>query len=130
MKLAGNISISTMAGTDNANYFQGTFDGDGHTLTVNYNTSEPRTAPFRHVKNAVIRNLTVAGTITTSAQFAAGVRVRPDVLKYVKTVTEGNTTKYVYAYDGLGFVIEAQVDAVQTRHGDNARTSAWGRTGA
>ena len=73
VKLAGNISISTMAGTDNANSFQGTFDGDGHTLTVNYNTSEPRTAPFRHVKNAVIRNLTVAGTITTSAQFAAGI---------------------------------------------------------
>ena len=68
--------------------------------------------------------------VNGSAQFAAGVRVSPDVLKYVKTVTEGNTTKYVYAYDGLGFVIEAQVDAVQTRHGDNARTSAWGRTGA
>lgn len=65
-----------------------------------------------------------------TAQFAAGVRVSPEVLKYVKTVTEGNTTKYVYAYDGLGFVIETQVDAVQTRHADNARTSAWGRTGA
>ena len=73
VKLTGNISVSTMAGTGDADSFQGNFNGDGHTLTVNYNTSEPWTAPFRHVKNAVIRNLTVAGTITTSAQFAAGI---------------------------------------------------------
>ena len=73
VKLTANISVSTMAGTDETNSFQGTFDGGGHTLTVNYNTSEDYAAPFRHTKNATIKNLTVTGTITTSAQFAGGI---------------------------------------------------------
>ena len=73
LKLTQNITVTTMVGTDDANSFQGTFDGDNNTLTVNYNTSEAWTAPFRHVKNAVIKNLHVDGTITTSAQFAGGI---------------------------------------------------------
>ena len=71
--LVNDISVSSMVGTDDANSFRGTFDGDGNTLTVSYNTSENWTAPFRHVKDAVIKNLHVDGTITTSAQFAGGI---------------------------------------------------------
>ena len=73
VKLTNNISVSTMAGTDDAKSFQGTFDGDGNKLTVSYNTSENWTAPFRHVKDATIKNLHVDGTINTSAQFAGGI---------------------------------------------------------
>lgn len=40
--------------------------------------------------------------------------------------TDGNTTIYTYAFDGYGFVIEAEVDAVQTHHARAAMTSAWG----
>ena len=77
VKLDSNISASSMAGTDDAHSFQGTFDGDGKTLTFNKGTEEiPFTeqycAPFRHVKNATIKNLHVAGTIYTSAKKAAG----------------------------------------------------------
>jgi hypothetical protein len=72
IKLTQNISVTTMAGTDDLNSFQGTFDGNSHKLTVSYNTTESWTAPFRHVKNAVIKNLHVDGTINTSAQKAAG----------------------------------------------------------
>ena len=72
LKLNANISVSTMAGADDAKSFQGSFDGGGHTLTFNVNTSAAWTAPFRHTKNATIKNLHVAGTITTSGQFAAG----------------------------------------------------------
>ena len=54
--------------------FQGIFDGQGHTLTVNYNaTTESFTAPFRHIKKATIKNLRVAGTITTNHTIAAGI---------------------------------------------------------
>lgn len=42
-----------------------------------------------------------------------------------KTV-DGNKTIYTYAYDGYGFVIEAEVDAVQTHNKDAAIASAWG----
>ena len=73
VKLGANVSVSTMAGTSDANSFQGTFDGDGHKLTVSYNTSSESTAPFRFARNAVIKNLHVNGTIATSAKFAGGI---------------------------------------------------------
>ncbi|MBQ3360714.1 MAG: hypothetical protein IJR02_11395 [Bacteroidaceae bacterium] len=73
VQLTDNISVSTLVGTSEANSFQGTFLGGGHTLTVNYDTSEPGTAPFRYAKNAAVKNLRVAGTITTSAQSAGGI---------------------------------------------------------
>ena len=71
---SGNsISVTRMAGSSQHD-FTGTFDGDGNTLTVDYNTSEQYAAPFRNAENGcVIENLHVAGTIATSAQNAAGV---------------------------------------------------------
>ena len=77
VKLGDDVSVSTMAGTSDANSFQGTFDGDGQTLTFTKGTSaepfaEEYCAPFRHVKNATIKNLHVTGTIYTSAKKAAG----------------------------------------------------------
>ena len=78
VKLGDDISVSTMAGTSDANSFQGTFDGNSKTLTFTKGTSaepfaEEYCAPFRHVKNAVIKNLHVAGTIYTSRKKAAGI---------------------------------------------------------
>ena len=77
VKLGDDVSVSTMAGTDDAHSFQGTFNGDSHTMTFTKGTSaepfaEEYCAPFRHVKNATIKNLHVAGTIYTSAKKAAG----------------------------------------------------------
>ena len=47
--------------------FSGTFDGGGHTLTVNY-TDQPRfAAPFKFLDGATIRNLRTSGTITGSS---------------------------------------------------------------
>ena len=78
IKLTTDISVSTMVGIDDAKSFQGTFDGDGHKLTFNNGTAESPfneeyCAPFRHVKNATIKNIHVDGTIYTAAQKAAGV---------------------------------------------------------
>jgi len=78
VKLDADISVSTMAGTSTDNSFQGTFDGDNHTLTFTKGSvSEPfaenSCAPFRHVKNATIKNLHVAGAIYSSAKFASGL---------------------------------------------------------
>ncbi len=52
--------------------FNGTFDGDGYTLTVNINVSG-RVAPFMRVSNAIIKNLRVAGSITGSANHSSGL---------------------------------------------------------
>ena len=54
--------------------FRGTFDGGGHTLTVNYvdNSEENACAPFRYIRNATIRNLHVAGKINKNHNLFAG----------------------------------------------------------
>ena len=85
VKLGADISVTRMAGSE-GHEFTGTFDGDGHTLTVSYGSanqriSEEYAAPFRYAGgfyidgnhySCTIKNLRVAGTIYTSAQFAAG----------------------------------------------------------
>ena len=53
------------------------------------------------------------------------LRISPDVVKYYTVDQNG---KYVYAYDGLGFVIEVEVDSVQTHNAIDAIISAWGQT--
>ena len=76
-QLTADITVTTMAGTD-SHKFKGHFDGNNHTLTLSYGTAdapiaENYCAPFRYIENAEIHDLTVAGTIYTSAKFAAGL---------------------------------------------------------
>ena len=106
VKLEANITVRTMVGSDIGKYidpandysqdddeyqddegqepviegycFAGTFDGGGHTLTLEIGDAEGPfaedfCAPFRCVKNATIRNLKTKGFIYTSAMYAAGV---------------------------------------------------------
>lgn len=66
-----------------ANSYKGTFDGNGHTLTINYMGDEgayslspeaPKIAPFAYVgPNAVIKNLHTAGSIQAYRPFASGL---------------------------------------------------------
>lgn len=60
-------------GTASAKY-AGSFDGQGHTLTLNMSTSGSA-GLFAYVDGAVIRDVTVAGTVTTSSAItgAAGI---------------------------------------------------------
>ena len=70
--MIGSGTNEDNSGTGNV-LFQGIFDGQGHTLTINYNTTEMFVAPFRHIQNATIQNLHVDGTITTSNRYAGGI---------------------------------------------------------
>ncbi len=56
-------------------------------------------------------------TVKISSSVAGEVTIDPD------------TGKYVYTYNGKGFVLEIQADAVQTHNGDDARISSWGQKG-
>ena len=69
--LMADISVTNMVGTNKP--FRGTFEGNGHTLTVNINKNEQCVAPFRYVGKAIIRNLHTAGSVTTNNKFAAGL---------------------------------------------------------
>lgn len=93
LKLTDNIPV-TIDNTDNSdkmvgvgigntesNWFSGTFDGDGHTLTFNAGTTTTAyspatnapTAPFRIIDGATIKNLTVTGTIVSDKKYNSGL---------------------------------------------------------
>ena len=65
------VGASTVIGT--YKYFKGTFNGNGHTLNVNYNGEGQWTAPFSCIENATIKNLHVTGTIATTGMRPAGL---------------------------------------------------------
>lgn len=79
VKLTDNwiSALEATAGTDETNSFQGIFDGNGNTITNNQGTADPISydycAPFRHVKNARIKNLRVNGCLYTNGKYAAGI---------------------------------------------------------
>ena len=57
-----------------SNPFTGTFDGHGHTVTINLDEgTNDYSALFSKIQDAQIKNLRVAGTITTSGHYAAGI---------------------------------------------------------
>ncbi len=72
-KLTDNISVTTMVGTRDIP-FQGTFDGQGHVLSVNIESDLEGTAPFCSVyTGTVIKNLKTQGTVSCSGYHASGL---------------------------------------------------------
>jgi|GEM_PF-611732 len=75
-KMTADINLSSdfsMVGS-NEHRYAGTFDGQGHTLTINWNTgSKPWVAPFNTVEGATIKNLRTAGNINSSTHFLSGL---------------------------------------------------------
>ncbi len=72
VSLTADITVKTMAGTSD-HRFKGTFDGNGHTLTVNLTASGQYCAPFRYVDGATFKNLHTAGTIAGSQKYQTGL---------------------------------------------------------
>ena len=70
--LTADISVSTMAGVEDK-CFAGTFDGQGHTITLNMTASMQFTSLFCYADGATFQNLKVDGTINTSKKFCAGI---------------------------------------------------------
>ena len=53
--------------------YAGTFDGNGHTVTVNYSAVSEYVALFQYMGAGTVKNLVVAGNIETSAKYGAGI---------------------------------------------------------
>ena len=74
--LGGEI---VMAGTSAPDYsyfyyYTGTFDGQGHTLSFNWNAGEDdQIAPFKLVKGATIKNLRTEGAIRSDGYYLGGL---------------------------------------------------------
>lgn len=63
----------TTVGTQDVPY-AGTFDGNGHTLTVAYSQNISGLAPFRYINGATIQRIHITGTIDTqTGKCAAGI---------------------------------------------------------
>ena len=72
-RLDADITVSTMMGTA-AHPFESTFDGNGHKLTFNPQTSDADyCAPFSYTRGAEIENLIVDGSIKSSGHYAGGI---------------------------------------------------------
>ncbi len=61
--------VQTTIGTSTP--YRGTFDGKGHTLTINFTVS----SPFHRISNATIKNIHVAGTIDSSTGQSAPIGI-------------------------------------------------------
>ena len=80
VKMTADITLPASAKSigvydNNSKVWQGTFDGNGHTLTVAYNKTSGRgIAPFMHIyAGAVIKNLCVKGSISANARVVASI---------------------------------------------------------
>ena len=71
-KLKNDIQVTMQAGNQDRAFY-GWFFGDDKTITVNINGSGTGTAPFANIRSATIRDLTVRGTVTSSANYASGL---------------------------------------------------------
>ena len=61
----------------------------------------------------------------TSTEFVKSVTIDPAVVTAVSKLADGDES---LDYEGMKFFIDARVDAVQDHNGEDAMTSAWGRT--
>ena len=69
-----NAPITTMTTTDTS--FKGIFDGNGHTLTVNFSADTGNEGAFRYLNDGTIMNLTITGTVTAGDNYASGLVAR------------------------------------------------------
>ena len=86
--LGGDVNINlsqALVGTED-HPFSGEFNGNGYTLTVNYDNYQQWIAPFRYVQGATIKNLAIDGTIRSRDLYLAGL---------VGCVKEGNDSTLI-----------------------------------
>ena len=103
--LENDISVSTMVGTS-TNKFKGTFNGNGHILTVDLSAATDNCAPFLYVDGATVEGLTVTGTISASHKYAAGIAAQTDGTTTIKNCRSNVTITSSVGGDGThgGFI--------------------------
>ena len=72
-KLTDDIRISTVVGSEDL-AFSGTFDGQGHVITVDIDEAVQGTSPFCRIESgSTIKGLKITGTVTSTAYHASGL---------------------------------------------------------
>ena len=104
------------------NPYKGTFDGQGHALTVAYSvtgSNSDHVAPFASIENATIENLHIKGTITTPGMRPASITSYVSGTSYIRNCWSevAITSSRGSDIDAGGFV--ARVNSGQTLHIDD-----------
>lgn len=71
--MIGGDAYAANENDDKMAFEGGTFDGQGHTITINYNVSYDGVALFKVVRDATICNLVVKGAIESTERFIGGL---------------------------------------------------------
>ena len=72
IEIAGGVGGHDENGV-NGRPFSGTFLGNNKTITAAFSSFAQGAAPFRYISGATIKNLTVAGTITSDQYYTSGL---------------------------------------------------------
>ena len=78
VKLDGDINLGkeiVKVGINGIVNYSGTLDGQGHTISFDWNSTEKFAAPFDIMSGATIKNLHIKGQITNNVEWAAGLVV-------------------------------------------------------
>lgn len=103
-------------------------------ITLSYNNEEYNSNKWIRDENAStpereiyyhVGSLTPNNVVTEEEALFTNLSISTNVAKKYVISEDGI---YTYAYDGLGFVVKAEVDAVQTHNAEKAIRSAWGLT--
>ena len=99
------------------NHYAGTFDGQGHTLKINWNDTSGWLAPFKTVDGATIKNLRTEGEIKSSLNFLSGL-VRE---AYGNTTISGcvSAVNITSSYNDGGCDVAGMIECVR----DNAKVT-------
>ena len=103
VKLTADIEITDVVGVYEGKPFSGTFLGEGHTLTANIKNTDSGKggmAPFRYVKDATIRDVTVGGTIESNGRHATGLVGFADGTNLIEGCTVNATLNISTDYAG------------------------------
>ena len=75
VKLTADIDLGgdVIRAGENGCYYRGTFDGQGHSISVNWNVNEASLSLFNYVDAATIKNLRVKGNITIGNGYVEGL---------------------------------------------------------
>ncbi len=73
-KLVADITVTTPAGANSNKPFNHHFDGDGHTLNLDFKTTNSDyTAPFGYIYDAHLSNLVLTGSVSTTGMRPSGL---------------------------------------------------------
>ena len=109
-----------MIGTPYSRVYAGTFDGQNHTITVGFNnTNAENSALFCQVNGGTIKNLKVAGNITTDKKFAGGICANVNRKATITncesnvTIKDSRTTDVDGTHGGIVALVSSHSDGVE-----------------